>query len=435
MAEMLLILLTALLAYIYLGYPCVLWLMARWFPREHRSDEGFQPTVTLIISAHNEAGVIGAKLGNSLELEYPAEKLRIMVVSDCSTDHTDDLVRSLAGDRVTLVRSQQRLGKTAGLNLALELITSDIVVFSDANAMYDSRAIQRLVRHFADDAVGYVVGHARYGEAAPTAAGTSESSYWNLEVLLKQWESAFSSVVGGDGAIYAIRRHLYEPLQQSDINDFVNPLQIVAKGYRGVFDPQAWCLEMPANAFGKEYSRKVRIVNRSFNGLLRVPQVCNPLRFARFSWQLLSHKLLRWFSPYLVALHLLVATMVGLYSPRDLPSMVCSMLYGTVAALAFIGWCLDHRGGSRAFYYLPYYFVLMNIASATGILLRLKGTVICTWETVREQGTPGDGERSWLPLVLTVIMGFCLIRIFLAFPDGCGVMAGGIGVGAGSGIL
>jgi hypothetical protein len=142
-----------------------------------------------------------------------------------------------------------------------------------------------------------------------TAAGLSEEKYWSFEARLKQWESAFSSVVGGDGAIYAIRRKLWEPLQDSDINDFVNPLQIVAKGYRGVFDSEAWCTERPAGDFTKEFARKVRIVNRSFNGLLRVPQVLNPFLVGRFALLIFSHKLLRWFSPFILIGHLFFSVM------------------------------------------------------------------------------------------------------------------------------
>ena len=415
---MLFMILTAVLIYIYAGYPVVLFLLAKVFPRRHRQDGGYEPSVTLIISAHNEKEVIGRKLQNALELDYPQEKLSIVVVSDASTDGTDDIVRTFSRHNVRLVRPAQRRGKTAGLNLALKEVTTEIVVFSDANAMYERSAIHCLVRHFADVSVGYAVGYARYEDASDTAAGNSEGAYWDMEVKVKEWESAFSSVVGGDGAIYAIRRHLYEPMQETDINDFVNPLQIVAKGYRGIFDAEARCTEHPAGSFGKEFSRKVRIANRSFNGLLRVLDACNPLKVGRFAWLLISHKLLRWFSPFILLIHFAASVAAGNRGAAGLSALVFVCGYGAVAALALVGWWQDKRGRSRAVFYIPYYFMLMNIASATGILMRLKGKVISVWETVRAETSKMDGAEFVLPVLLFGIVITSVVKISVWFEVG-----------------
>ena len=413
MISILLFLITALLLYIYLGYPLVLGVMAHLFPRTHRQDEQNRPSVTLIVSAHNEEKVIPAKLENSLSLDYPREKLKVVVVSDASTDRTDEIVSVWNDPRVRLVRMEPRRGKTAGLNAALGQIDTDIVVFSDANAIYHPSAIGKLVRHFADESVGYVVGQARYEDRRATAAGKSEGTYWNFETRLKQWESDFSSVVGGDGAIYAIRRDLYAPLKETDINDFVNPLQIVAEGYRGIFDPEAICFESPAGDFQKEFGRKVRIANRSFNGLLRVPDACNPFLTGRFAWQVISHKLLRWLSPYFLACHFLLT----LLSPREgwggAVAMGFSLCYGIGGILALEGYRQDRNGkpGSRLFY-LPYYLCLMNIASAVGIWLRIRGRTITTWDTVREER--GREYRIVLVLPLLFLLGGLGVSLRLA---------------------
>ena len=422
MSDWLFLILTLLLAYIYGGYLALLGILAQCLPRRHHIDELHEPTVTLIISAHNEEEVIGAKLLNAFEMDYPPEKLTILVVSDGSSDGTDQIVRGFSQRGVLLIRPAQRHGKTAGLNLALASVKSDLVVFSDANAMYDRLAIRRLVRHFADEKVGYAVGNARYESTAESAAGSSEGAYWNLEVKMKQWESDFSSVVGGDGAIYAIRRRLYQPMQQSDINDFVNPLQIVAQGYRGIFDAEAWCTEKPAGHFEKEYSRKVRIANRSFNGFLRVPGACNPLKAGRFAWQLVSHKLLRWFSPFILCLHLAASLCAaGTRGPAQLLPFGFVLCYGTLALLALVGWFRDKKGRPGRLFSFPYYFVLMNLASATGVLLRLRGTVITTWDTVREQSSRQSLSSRSLPFLLMALlfaMGFrisFLLGFFLQF--------------------
>lgn len=408
MADTILIILTILLVYIYLGYPVILGALAILFPRKHRLDEGYEPSLTLVISCRNEEQVISAKLENSLHLDYPRDKLDIVVVSDCSTDGTDRIVAGFADRGVRLVRQDERKGKTAGLNAALGRVSSEVVVFSDANAMYDRFALRRLVRHFADDRVGYVVGYARYESTFETCAGTSEGLYWNMEVKMKEWESAFSSVVGGDGAIYAIRGGLYEPLRETDINDFVNPLQIVARGYRGIFDREAWCSEKPAGQFQKEFARKVRIVNRSFNGLLRVPGACNPIKAGRFAWQLISHKLLRWFSPFIILAHFILTITMHLEEPAQPLPLIFTILYFLAALLAFAGCWRNNK--SRALFYFPYYLALMNIASAAGILIRLRGKVITTWDTVRENSSPVNRMINFTPLVLLVIITACLLR-------------------------
>ncbi|WP_035496952.1 glycosyltransferase family 2 protein [Citrifermentans bremense] len=409
--QMLMIALLLLLGYLYLGYPALLCLLARLFPKAHRFDEGYTPTVTLVISAYNEVEVIRSKIENSFALDYPADKLSIMVVSDCSDDGTDEAVLEYACRGVRLVRASLRRGKTSALNQAMALVESEVVVFSDANAIYDKNAIRKLVRHFSDQAIGYVVGYARYLEETRTAAGTSEGAYWNVEVLIKKWESDFSSVVGGDGAIYAIRRFLYQPMQESDINDFVNPLQIVVKGFRGIFDPEAYCFEQPAGKFEKEFSRKVRIVNRSFNALYRVPEACNPLRTGRFAWLLVSHKLLRWFSPYLLLLFLCALLLDWGRDTGSLLHLTAAALTGLLFLLAGVGKLLDGKGKSFALFHLPYYFLLINHASARGILLRLRGTTITTWNTVRQgDAVPAAGGR-WVPRLL-VFTSFAVLAVF-----------------------
>ncbi|ACH38793.1 glycosyltransferase, CESA-like subfamily [Citrifermentans bemidjiense Bem] len=405
--EITMIALLLLLAYIYLGYPLLLCLLARLIPTTHRTDDGFLPTVTLVISAYNEKGVIRAKLENSLALDYPQERLSILVVSDCSSDGTDTEVLSFSDKGVKLMRAEERRGKTSAINTALACVDSEMVVFSDANAIYDATAIRRLVRHFVDPSIGYVVGCARYVEETVSAAGGSESTYWDLEVMLKRWESRLSSVVGGDGAIYAIRRSLYEPLKEEDINDFVNPLQIVAKGYRGVFDEEAWCVERPAGEFHKEFSRKVRIVNRSFSGFLRVPRAANPMVTGAFAWQLVSHKLLRWFSPCFLGLFFVFLVLNRLLYSASLTGEVLLTLTAMGAFISMLGALLNRFWRVPLPLLLPYYFVLVNTASALGVFYRLLGRTIVTWSTVRE------GEAAPPPAPLLPRLALLCVAVLL----------------------
>ena len=377
-----------IILYIYFCFPLFLSLVAILFKINHSIDENYEPTVTLIISAYNEEDVIQEKLENSLLLDYPAGKLAIVVISDCSSDQTNEIVQNFHSSRVTLLQMPERKGKTAGLNQALQQINSEMVVFSDANAIYDSQAIRKLARHFADPSIGYVVGHARYGTQSISAAGNSENLYWNYEIFIKQWESDFYSVVGGDGALYMIRRELYQPLEATDINDFVNPLQIIAAGYRGLFDREAFCVENASSSYDKEFGRKVRIVNRSFNGLLRVPELLNPFKYGRFTWLLVSHKLLRWFSPLVLLAHFIATLSLPLSGPFAIVSKLFLSFYllGSFGALA--GWLADRKDWKLPPpFYLAYYFMLMNVASGYGVLRRICGDQIVTWSTVRNDGT------------------------------------------------
>jgi cellulose synthase/poly-beta-1,6-N-acetylglucosamine synthase-like glycosyltransferase len=412
MIEILFILSTILIIYIYFGYPVLIAILARIFQKPHVEDPNFMPSVTMVISAFNEEDVIKSKIENSLALDYPGGKIDIVIVSDCSTDKTDEIVRSYDKRGVRLIRLEQRQGKTNGLNNALAAVHTDIVVFSDANAMYESDALRYLVRHFADTNVGYVVGRALYEKAGSSSAGNSEKAYWNLELRLKQWESDFESVVGGDGAIYAIRKELYTDLEKTDINDFVNPLQIVAIGYRGIFESRAVCIEKTANDFGKEFNRKARIVNRSFNGLLRIKKVCNPFRSWRFAFEVISHKLLRWLSPFFLIVQFISALLLSRNGWIGLMGAMVIAFHGMMAFAALIGSMQDRKKtkGTRLLYF-PYYFYLVMLASAAGIYKRIRGEVIVIWTPVRDKKSNNAQQHGYLVLLLVITVMFTFYKL------------------------
>jgi len=383
-----------LIVYVYIAFPAFLFLLARFLPKHEKPGHPVHPAVSLVISAHNERHVIRAKLHNSLLLTYPRELLQVILVSDCSDDGTDEVVREFAPQGVVLVRQKERLGKSAGLNLALPACTGSVVVFSDANAIYQPDAITKLVTHFDDPAVGYVVGNACYVESkGGTPSAKSEGLYWKLETWLKQNESQFGSLVGGDGAIYAIRRHLYSPLRPTDINDLLNPLQIILQGYRGVYERLAVCTEEAGNSFEKEFRRKIRIVGRSLNAVRRAARVLLPWNNPRHWFALVSHKLLRWFVP--VFLLVLFFTSVAL-------SHVAFYRYATYLqaffySLAMLGWAVEKRAASPKLLYISYYFCLVNLASLFGIVQLCRGALSPTWKTIRDDARAP--ENSSTPLV------------------------------------
>ena len=378
--------------YVYAGYPALLWLASRCKRPHGQGDAGHEPSVTLVISCYNEADVIARKLENSLALDYPGNKLAILVVSDGSDDGTDNIVKGFADKGIRLIRQEGRLGKTMGLNLAVEAADSEIIVFSDANAMYDTQAVRYLVRHFSHEKVGYAVGAALYTDADTGASAHNENLYWRYELAIKTWESRLHSVVGGDGAIYAIRSRLWQPLQQRDINDFVNPLQIIAQGYRGRFEPRAQCFEETAGSFDKEIARKERIVNRSIRGLMRVKSVMNPLKTGVFSSMVISHKLLRWLIPYFLVLGvagsaLLASQSLALFQLITLGSM-------GLLLLATTGQLWRDKTRLPTVLSLPYYFVMVNAYAMKGIYKALRGETQVTWNSARPDAAISPQEKS-----------------------------------------
>lgn len=380
-SEYLFILGLVLTIYVYIGYPIALTILAKLFGRGRKVDENQIPSVSLLVSCFNEEDVVEQKIRNCLALDYPKDKLDIIFISDGSEDRTDEIVKSFEKNGIRLIRQEGRLGKTSALNLTMPETKGDIVVFSDANAMYDSQAIRKLVRNFADERIGYVVGAALYTDGKNSSAAQSEDSYWKYEIYLKEAESKLHSVVGGDGAIYAIRKILFRTLDRQDINDFVNPLQIIAQGYRGVFDKEAFCLEETAGEFDKEGRRKQRIVNRSFRGLMKVKEVMNPLRFGWFSFQVISHKLMRWLIPvYLIAI-LVSSSILSFYDVSYAENFL--LLEIAFFSLAFMGWKKSAQEHLSPALFYPYYFLLVNLQSLLGIRRALKGDIQVTWSTSR----------------------------------------------------
>lgn len=377
-----------LVVYPYLLYPLLLRLLATLSPARGTvgATSTTPPRVTLIISAFNEEAVIVRKLENALALDFPADCFEVIVASDASSDRTDEIVRAVAARerRVRLVRQDERRGKSAVLNKAVAAAGGEIVVFSDANAMYESDAIQKLVDGFVDPKVGYVVGAALYYDAEGKRAEESEGLYWKLELLLKRLESKFHSVVGGDGAIYAIRRHLFWELKDDDISDFVNPLQVVAAGYRGLFNPAARCYERAGETFAKEFRRKRRIVNRVWRALRRYGHQLNVREHGRFLFMLVSHKVIRWYALPLIVIAWIANT--ALLGEARLYTWTWLAINASAVVAAF-GAVLDLYGRPQPrLVSILYYFYVINLAGLLGIWDEWRGVRHVTWDHIRKTG-------------------------------------------------
>lgn len=406
MAKILFLVSFGALFYVYVGYPLLLQLLV-WVRGARPVRRGPErPRVSLVISAFNEEAVIEAKIRNALALYYPDGLLEIVVVSDASSDGTDAIARSFADRGVRLLRQAERRGKTAGLNAAVPQLTGDIIVFSDANAMYDPIALDNLMRNFADPAVGCVTGEARYLKGNRSAADVSERAYWNYEIWIKRTETALGSMVGGDGAIYAIRKPLWQTLPEDAINDFLNPLQIVGAGWRGVYEPEAVCYEETAAGIGREWRRRVRIVSRSWRAVFQAPGVLNPFRVGLFAFCLLSHKVLRWFSGLFLSIGVVALVAWTVLRAPVSPAVVV----GTALVIA-VGFALPwfRRGASFALY-----FAAINVASFVGVIRGTFGSVSGVWTTPRADVRSGYVVRPGLAILVLASLGFAGALVGLA---------------------
>lgn len=378
--EMLVWSLMAAIGMTYFGYPVLLLALQPF--RKGTSWESITPRVTFMISAYNEAAVIRQKIENTLSLEYPAQQLEIIVISDASDDGTDQIVAEYADRRVALCRLEPRQGKSAGLSRFVPTARGEIIVFSDANPMYDRDALRKLVRHFADHNVGFVVGYQGY-EDEQSAASQSESLYWRYETWLKVLESGAGSVVCGDGAIQAMRAELFETLRSDVEGDDYLPLRAVAQSYRCVFEREAICLERSAEDLSGEFRRKKRNVNRGLLSVWLVSEVMNPFRVGWFAVQVLLHKVLRWFVPFFL-LVILVGSAYLSWQGRPVYQGLLALqavCYG-LAGLYVVPWLRRFR-----VVYVPFYFCLVNAAAAVGVLSFLAGRRIATWQPER---TPAE---------------------------------------------
>ncbi len=361
-----------LFAYPFVIYPL---LLAGWSRRKQRRDEsaafGSEPRVALIICALNEQQVIRDKIENSLALRYPREKLTIVVVSDGSTDRTPDIAREYQHAGVVLLDQKVRRGKIANLNEVIPSRTEEIIVLSDANVLYHAEAVTRLVARFTDASVGCVSGKVVLTDTTPDLDG-STGRYYSMEWALQEHASAVYSMAGADGAMYALRRELFRPCPNDTlIEDFVIPMQVIAQGRRVVLEPAALGWEKGVQSLREEFRRKVRIAAGAAQALLRGnawPRNA-PLRF----WFIfVSHKVLRWLSPVTGAL-IILAALVWFHDPVARIALAGAAAMAVLAALRFV------TGWKHALIDGPFYFLFGEIALAIGLLKGLTGHQTVLW--------------------------------------------------------
>jgi cellulose synthase/poly-beta-1,6-N-acetylglucosamine synthase-like glycosyltransferase len=343
-------------AYVYFGYPLLLWVISSVFPPD-RPTSGITPSVSLLVAAHNEAKVIAEKIRNALALEYPANLLSVVIACDGSSDATAEIVRSVAqkeaAGRVQLFDFSQNRGKVGALNEAIQHLSSEIVAFSDASSMLAPDSVRRLAHHFSDPQVGAVSGVYRLLKKDEAALGAQEDFYWKYETFLKVREARLGAFTGAHGSLYAIRRALYPfPSVDSINDDFIIPMRIQQKGYRIAYEPAAVAYEEAHEMEG--FSRRIRITAGNLAQLRELKGLFWPPRpLALFC--LISHKLGRLLVP-LALLTLLACNVILWNSPFYRWLLLGQLTFYFLAALgAFV------RLRPRVLR-LPYYFCMINSA-------------------------------------------------------------------------
>jgi cellulose synthase/poly-beta-1,6-N-acetylglucosamine synthase-like glycosyltransferase len=360
----------AVVFYAYAGYPLALLPLARFFGRPVRREDA-TPPLTVLIPVHNQADAIRRKLENLLALDYPRERLRIVVASDGSTDETEAIVGSFAPVGVRLVRTGGRLGKEAAQNLALPEIRGEIVVFTDATIVMEKRALRAIVRAFADPEVGCV-------SSEDDVPGAGEGLYVRYEMAIRRLESRARTLIGVSGSFYAVRAELVERTDPRYTRDFLVPLLVIEKGMRVVSEPEARGRFLPAPSPGSEFRRKTRTVLRGMDVLAHRRGLLNPLRHPFVAWALLSHKCARWAVPWALLLALAANTAL-------LPSVFYGMCF--LLQLFFYvsagGALLSRRWAGRLPGKAALFFATTNAAVLAAGVRYLAGERAIVWEPTR----------------------------------------------------
>lgn len=376
--------LSFIIFYTYFGYPLTIiiwsWFSNHSIKKNDLSDDSKLPTVSLLIAAFNEEAGIEEKILNSLELVYPKEKLEIWVVSDGSTDRTDEIVKSYSDRGIKLFRVEGRVGKTEARNQAVLAARSEIIVFSDATATFDKLSIKNLVRNFSDASVGMVSGNLQYIDKQNSNMGLATKIYWTYESAIKRAQSKLFTLTGSVGCINAFRRKLYHVLPPNIIEDFTEPLMIVAQNYRVVYEAEAVSLERTTQKASQEFSMRVRVIRGGMKGFLYAMRRLNFKTNSQAIFQLIGHKVLRWLMPIFLLL-LLVTSLFCSLTHTNLYLDLFLLAQLVCYTLAIAGIFFKPKGLIGKLISVPTYFVVLNAASLKALYLTLTTDLEATWET------------------------------------------------------
>lgn len=371
--------------YTYVGYGIIIYIFSKLRKRTNvlnsTPDEQL-PLVTLLVAAYNEADIIRDKIKNTLELDYPENKLEIFFVTDGSTDQTPEIVKEYPA--IQLFHSFERKGKIHAVNRVMKSVKTPIVIFCDANTDLNREAIKYIVRHYQDPTIGGVAGEKRIlSKDKDNASGSGEGLYWKYESFLKKKDAEVYSIVGAAGELFSVRTELFEePAENMIIEDFYLSMRITAKGYRFAYEPDAFAMETASASVKEEWKRKVRISAGGFQAMAKLTYLLNPFRYGMLSFQYISHRVLRWtLAPLFLPIIFFTNVWLALSGiPFYQLTMILQVLF---YGLAFAGYLLrDKKIGIKGFF-VPYYFAVMNLSVYFGLNRYLRGKQSVVWEKAK----------------------------------------------------
>ena len=377
--------------YAYVGYGILLYIIIKirrilGFGKVDEGTKDYEPDVTLFIAAYNEKDFVAAKIQNSLELEYPGEKLHMVWVTDGSDDGTPEELKKYKG--VAVHHLPGRSGKIGAMNRGMKFVETPIVVFCDANTMLGKESIRRIVNLFSNPKVGCVSGEKRINtKDKDAAAGAGEGLYWKYESTLKKWDAELYSVVGAAGELFAIRTELYQEVERDTLlDDFIISLRVAQNCYTIQYDPEAYAIETASANVKEELKRKIRISAGGLQSVVRLRSLLNVFKYGTLSFQYISHRVLRWtLAPlsllFLIPIGLLLAANEGLFSFGFYSVLFWMQVLFYCSAL--LGWYLENKSIKVKLLFVPYYFFIMNLSVFLGLRRFLKGSQSVNWERAK----------------------------------------------------
>ncbi len=378
--------------YAYLGYVILLFVIVkvkRFFstPPPIQSNEYQLPDVVFIVAAYNEEDYIEQKIKNCLAFDYPKEKIEFWFVTDGSNDNTPKLVEqypTLPGQVIRLFHRPERKGKIAAVERVMSEVAAPITIFTDANTDVNPQAIKNIVRHYVNEKVGAVAGEKRIalGET-DSATGAGEGIYWKYESLLKKWDSELYSAIGAAGELFSIRTEQYRHVAQDTlIEDFVMTMGIAMRGYKIVYEPDAYAVESSSASISEELKRKIRIAAGALQAVWRLRSLLNPFKYGLLSFQYISHRVLRWtLAPLALPIIFLLNIWLAMGSSMLYNALlVCQILF---YAFAILGYIFERKQLKIKAFFVPYYFCVMNYAMYRGFFRLVGGRQSVVWEKAK----------------------------------------------------
>ncbi|MFI5186755.1 MAG: glycosyltransferase family 2 protein [Chitinophagales bacterium] len=377
----------AVLFYCYVGYGILLFVVNKIKKGFYslQADRSELLPVTLIVAAYNEGSVLSQKIENCFEIDYPRELLKVIFITDGSTDNSIELIRQC--DLITLLHQSKREGKSAALKRAMRFVQTPVVVFSDANSMLNPGCIRAIVRHYANKKVGGVAGEKKILQGKDySVIGHAEGMYWKYESFMKQQDSDFNTVVGAAGELFSIRTGLFHPpFDHFILDDFMFSIQVCLKGYRIEYEPGAFAIEASSATLAEEEKRKIRIAAGAYQAVSHLIQCLNIFKFPLLSLQYFSRRLLRWVaSPFLIIL-VLITNIELVINHQGYIFDFLLLAQGFFYLLTLVGGIFIAAGWRMGILSIPFYFMFMNSCLVKGFFKYVRGHQTVLWEkSVRE---------------------------------------------------